>query len=253
MNYFASASAAERYAKGRPYFHPLVVERLRPICCPTARLRSALDVGCGTGQSALALTGIADHVTASDSSAEMLTHATSHARISYVQAPAERLPSGADSIDLLTVGSAIHWFDRPSFLAEAARVVKIGGWLAVYNDGFSGTMRDNEDYERWNRERYLARFPTPPRNNQPLTNGELERFGFASVLEEGFAHPVEFGPTELVDYLMTQSNVIAAIEQRGEAVEAVGDWLITEIKPLFDTARGAFPFYCMLNVFERMR
>ncbi len=29
MNYFSPRSAAERYAKGRPYFHPLVVERIK--------------------------------------------------------------------------------------------------------------------------------------------------------------------------------------------------------------------------------
>ncbi|XP_030828583.1 uncharacterized protein LOC105439561 [Strongylocentrotus purpuratus] len=46
-------------------------------------------------------------------------------------ASAERLPLEDGSVDLLTVASAVHWFDMPAFTREADRVLKPGGCIAV--------------------------------------------------------------------------------------------------------------------------
>jgi protein-L-isoaspartate O-methyltransferase len=59
MNYFAYPTAAERYAKGRPFFHSLAVEKIRTVCCEADHTSRALDVGCGTGQSTAALLELA--------------------------------------------------------------------------------------------------------------------------------------------------------------------------------------------------
>ena len=88
MNYFAHQTAAARYAKSRPYFHPLVIERIRVFLGLAGRVPVGLDVACGTGQSALALTEIADSVMAVDISPAMLAHAPAHPRIRYAEAPA---------------------------------------------------------------------------------------------------------------------------------------------------------------------
>lgn len=44
---------------------------------------------------------------------------------------AEDLPLPDGSVDLLTVATAVHWFDQPKFLAEAGRVLKPGGCIAL--------------------------------------------------------------------------------------------------------------------------
>ncbi len=62
MNFFAYPTAAERYAKGRPFFHPLAIEKIKAKCCEHGRIGMALDVGCGTGQSTLALLEVADEI-----------------------------------------------------------------------------------------------------------------------------------------------------------------------------------------------
>src|ERR1700676_573916 len=104
MNYFAFPTAAERYANGRPFFHPLAIKKIQSVCCGTGRINRALDVGCGTGQSALALLEIADDIVGLDNSAEMLSHAGRHARIRYVRACAEQMPFDDKSYGLITVG-----------------------------------------------------------------------------------------------------------------------------------------------------
>ncbi len=44
MNYFAYATAAERYAKSRPYFHPIVIEKIKAFLKLKSQLPNALDV-----------------------------------------------------------------------------------------------------------------------------------------------------------------------------------------------------------------
>ena len=119
-NYFAPAFAAESYAKGRFFYHPQVVARIQKRLALTTPLAHALDVACGTGLSTLALTAIADAVTGVDPSAAMLALAPQDAHITYVVAPAEKMPLPDATFDLMTIASAFHWMDRAAAFAEAA-------------------------------------------------------------------------------------------------------------------------------------
>lgn len=49
---------------------------------------------------------------------------------------AEDLPFTDGSVDLVTAATAAHWFDQPRFLAEASRVLKSRGCIALldFND-----------------------------------------------------------------------------------------------------------------------
>jgi SAM-dependent methyltransferase len=47
-------------------------------------------------------------------------------------APAEASGLQPDSVDLITVAQALHWFDTEQFFAEAARVLKPGGVLSYW-------------------------------------------------------------------------------------------------------------------------
>ena len=59
MNYFEYKSVAERYARHRPYFHPLVIEKVKSYLSIAEPVDLAVDVGCGPGQSTVALKEIA--------------------------------------------------------------------------------------------------------------------------------------------------------------------------------------------------
>jgi SAM-dependent methyltransferase len=120
VNYFSHPSAAARYAQFRPYFYPLVMERLvRFTGC--ARFSRALDVACGVGLSTRALAAIADQVAAIDNSAAMLEQAPALPNVVYQAAAAEKLPFPDSSFDLVAVGLAFHWFDQDQFLRAPAR------------------------------------------------------------------------------------------------------------------------------------
>jgi predicted TPR repeat methyltransferase len=69
VNFFAHESAAGRYVNGRRYFHPAIIRRIKERLSLTGPFERALDVGCRTGLSTIALKEIASRVTGVDSSA----------------------------------------------------------------------------------------------------------------------------------------------------------------------------------------
>ncbi|XVE62349.1 hypothetical protein DITRI_Ditri06bG0111000 [Diplodiscus trichospermus] len=104
----------------------------------------AWDAGTGNGQAAI---GVAEHyekVIGSDVSEAQLQHAIPHPRVKYLYTPLsisddEIVASigGENSVDLVTVAQAVHWFDLPKFYSLVTRVLrKPGGVLAIwcYND-----------------------------------------------------------------------------------------------------------------------
>jgi ubiquinone/menaquinone biosynthesis C-methylase UbiE len=44
--------------------------------------------------------------------------------LAYLNFPAEALPFKRSSVDVVFVAQARHWFDRPKFYAETARVLR---------------------------------------------------------------------------------------------------------------------------------
>ena len=73
-----------------------------------------------------------DAVIATEPSAAQLREARPHPRVEYRLEPAEAISVEASSADLVTAAQAAHWFDWPAFTAEAKRVLRPGGILAVW-------------------------------------------------------------------------------------------------------------------------
>ncbi|HEY3476030.1 MAG TPA: class I SAM-dependent methyltransferase [Anaerolineales bacterium] len=242
MNYFVYESVAERYAKYRPYFHPLVMKKIEAYLQLINPLAFALDVGCGAGQSALALKSIADFVVGADISVEMLRFAERRPGIDYIQAPAEQLPIKSDSADLLTTSLAYHWFDPQHFFAGARRILKDNAWMIIYNNWFAGQMKEEPGFEQWASADYEQRYPSPPRNSAPMTHEFARQHGFAFVSSEEYQNEIRFTVEELAAYLMTQSNVIAVTEQGNETLDEVHDWLIKQTRLFFKSERATFLF-----------
>lgn len=93
----------------------------------------AWDVGTGNGQVAAAIAPFFQRILATDISENQLSHAQQAPNIAYEKRPAHDsgLPDG--SVDLITVGQALHWFDLQRFYDEARRVLHpYDGLLAVW-------------------------------------------------------------------------------------------------------------------------
>ncbi|XP_053184992.1 putative methyltransferase DDB_G0268948 [Scomber japonicus] len=100
----------------------------------------AVDLGCGTGQNSRLLAPNFQEVVGIDISECQLEEARAvpgYSNITYRKGTAEELPFPDGSVDLLTAASAAHWFDKSRFLAEASRVLKPRGCMALL--GFSDT------------------------------------------------------------------------------------------------------------------
>jgi SAM-dependent methyltransferase len=233
VNFFSPKSAAERYSKGRPYFHPIVIKRTKKFLSLNEPLSRALDVGCGTGLSTVALKEIAREVVGVDAASEMIALADSDPHIEYLVASAEQLPFQDAGFDMITLSQAFHWLSREKFLEEARRVLRARGWLIVYDNFFSGRMEENDGFHEWFRENYPKRFPAPARAGLAFSEEDSENNGFHLLGHEQYPNSTRFSLDGLVDYLLTHSNVIARVEYGVEDINEVRRWLTENIKPFY--------------------
>ncbi len=121
---------AESYAAYRPTY-PDGLFRFLADCC--GHTRHAWDCATGNGQTAIALVPWFDRLTATDASATQIAAARPHPGIEYRVARAEESGLPDDSVDLVTVSQALHWFDIDRFMAEVLRVLVPGGVLAAWS------------------------------------------------------------------------------------------------------------------------
>jgi ubiquinone/menaquinone biosynthesis C-methylase UbiE len=243
-NYFASPEVADRYRRTRPFFHRKLAEEINAFS-GLFRFSRALDVGCGTGQSTIALAEIADSVIAIDASEEMLRHAPPRPNVRYQLGMAEQLDFGTGEFDLVSVGSALHWFDQTRFFAQCQAVLSKTGVLAVYNDHFTTHMEGAAAFNRWMRTRLANRYPTPLRGMKDMDERKAIEAGFLIAHRSSFNHLVPFSRDGLIAYLLTRSNTLACIHAGKEAAAAISDWLSEELAPFLPNGvTGSFIFKC---------
>lgn len=127
QDHFSARAAG--YAQARPTYPPELFAYLAALA-PGSDL--AWDCGTGNGQAALRLAEHFDQVIATDPSAAQLAQAPAHPRIEFRLGleKESRLPAG--SADLVTAAQAAHWFDLQDFYAEATRVLRASGVLAIW-------------------------------------------------------------------------------------------------------------------------
>lgn len=122
------SSHAEAYARARPGYPPALFSHLAALA-PSTSL--AWDCATGNGQLAIGLAQRFERVIATDASAAQIEHAFAHERIAYRVEPAEATSLDTASVDLVTVGQALHWFDLDRFYAEVRRVLRPGGVIVA--------------------------------------------------------------------------------------------------------------------------
>lgn len=248
-NHFDSEIVAARYARARPAFHEHVMRRLEPLLTPFAPLGHALDVGCGTGDSTTVLARFAEHVVGVDPSLPMLQHVQFRDGTSYIAGRGEELPFRDGAFDLLTTSLAFHWLDRARFLGEAVRILRPVGLLIVYDNYFSGRTVESDDLIRWIQDVYRIKYPAPPRAPLAFELGQTAE-GFRCLHHDEYSNQVVFTHEELTEYLLTQTNVIAAASG-DTSIEVVERWLKMETRHFFKHAALTIQFGGPIYVLKR--
>ena len=229
-NPFAANDVGTVYAHGRPYHHPRTLARVRALV-GNAPITRGLDVAWCTGMSTVALRDQASTVIGVDISPEMMRAAARPPGVSYLFARSEVLPFAERSFDAVTCCSGVHWFDQPRFFTELRRVLRPGGWVALYDHYFIGEMEGVPEFPAWS-SALLDRYPLPPRTPQvgdPRADMPDE---FEKVGEEFFGEDIEMTQDAFVDYQLSLSHCVSAVEQ-GTSRDDVRAWLMESTASFF--------------------
>lgn len=124
---------AADYAKYRPTYPKELFEFIVSNC---ATRSLAYDVGTGNGQCAIDLAKYFEKVLASDLSYEQIANAIQRNNITYFVSEAHESNIKSSSVDLITIATAIHWFDFEKFYLECNRILKKDGILAAWSYGW---------------------------------------------------------------------------------------------------------------------
>ena len=166
-----------------------------------------------------------DHVYATDLSANQLAQAPQRPNITYRVQRAEAASFDEQSLDLITVAQAIHWFDFEVFYAAVNRVLKPDGLLAVWgytlltvNDAVDTIVRrlhsDTLDHY-WDPERkYVdARYQTIP---FPFAECRPAECRPEEIAAPEFTQSISWTFTDLIGYLNTWSAVKHYQQREGQ-------------------------------------
>ena len=202
---------------------------------------TVLEIGPGTGIATVELARRGYHVTAVEMGEELAGVARRNLA-SFPEAKVqvgrfEAFRSGSQPFDLICSATAFHWIDPALRLEACARLLRPGGWLAVWDTlhvagGTSQFFVDVQAcYERW--------MPgTPPgirlertEDIPPATHGIEDHEAFASPSVADFLLDIDYTAVTYLDLLRTYSGHIALSEENARG-------LYTCIRDLIDSRYG---------------
>lgn len=232
--------AAELYHRYRP---GISLNSAKMIAAITPGHDLALDVATGTGQVAARLLPHFSHVIGIDHDPRLIAEALRHSTVDYRVGNALQLRVDSGSVDLLTVGNALHWFDQAAFWKEVERVLKPGGVLAVlqHKRTFTGSKEFDELVEKDLGE--ILRPYGDPRMCAGRKNFEMTRLPFPSGPAVRDFVAFTWALTDFKDYLGTMSQNILYREVHGEPpTKSLDDRLSEAWGEEVPTRRVVFPY-----------
>jgi ubiquinone/menaquinone biosynthesis C-methylase UbiE len=196
---------SSNYAQYRPGYPPDVLSFLMMY---TKGTRLAWDCGTGNGQFASLLSQYFLKIYATDISQSQLDHAIRLPNVFYQRGNEAQCPAEDQSIDLVTVAQACHWFDISAFYHEVNRVLKPGGSIALIGYHIPKTAgRLGQQIEEFYRD-IVGPFWEPERAWIDKYYQGL-RFPFPEIQCPSFEATVAWDKNQLLGYLRTWSAVKA--------------------------------------------
>jgi SAM-dependent methyltransferase len=203
---------SEQYARARPAYPD---ELFDAITLDLTNRHLAWDCGTGNGQAAVKLSKHFDRVHATDPSPQQLRNATQVENVKYSIGQAEESDLLPQSVDLVLVAQALHWFDRDRFYAEVRRVLQPDGRLVIV--GYDWVYISGEV------DRVLSQTLLEPirpfwaKNDELVFDGyRTIEFPFAETRLPPVAMHLEWDLTQLLAYICSLSSTRAAIRELGD-------------------------------------
>lgn len=132
MNEQKFTGKADLYEKYRPSYPNELIDFLYE----NAGCDNVADIGAGTGKFTRCLLQKPWRVTAVEPNADMRSKLSEIEGITIVNAPAEHTGLAANSVGLVTVAQAFHWFDEDAFKRECQRILTPNGKAAIVWNNF---------------------------------------------------------------------------------------------------------------------
>jgi len=202
---------ADRYTRFRPHYPRELFAYLASLSRERGR---AWDCGTGSGQAAVALAEYFAEVVGSDPSARQIEHAVPHPRVTYLLASAESCPLADDSIDLVTVAQALHWFNLEKFYAEVRRVGRRGSVIAIWAYGLA-TITPQVDAVVQRLYAEIVGSYWPPERGVVEEGYRSVPFPFEELPAPELKMSAHWTLDGLLGYLSTWSSVQKYLEQNG--------------------------------------
>ena len=212
---------AETYDAYRPSYPSELFQRIVALAPTSAKC--AVDVGAGTG---ISTAGLIDALPTNwlvigvepgeDMRRVLMRRFSQQANFQANNSPAEDLQLPDNSASIMTVLTAVHWFDLDRFLAEAARVLVSGGILAIgrnrrrpnpvvqaFDTYIFDHMKDGEDLAKRDRAK-------------DVPDGAFERSGKFDMSERFTIDWSEQKDCDaLIDLYLTRSTTNAVVRKIG--------------------------------------
>jgi len=222
---------ASAYADARPSYPDALFDWLATLC---EERRCAWDAGCGNGQATLALAAHFEQVIGSDPSSAQIAAAPAHPRIRYRVEPAEAPTLADQSVDLVLVAQALHWFDQTRFHASVQRVLRPGGVFAAASYGLCEVSAMVDPIFN---ELYRALDPYWPAERRHVETGYRELpFPYVPISAPEVAMTQSWTLPQYLAYLQTWSASQRCLKETGvdpvraRAAQFVSAWGEPEIR-----------------------
>ena len=207
-DHFSPLAAA--YASFRPHYPAALFEYLASCC---RRRELAWDCACGSGQATLDLADHFDVVVATDASAAQIAAAPPRANVRYRLASAVASGVAAESVDLVSVAQALHWFDLEPFYAEVTRVLRSGGVLAVWTYGVLHVAGEEIDRRVQHCYRETLGAYWPPERKLVEEGYRSLPFAFAELTPPSFEMQEDWSLPQLSGYVRSWSASARYLEK----------------------------------------
>jgi SAM-dependent methyltransferase len=194
------STTATHYAAYRPPLHKTILES---VFSASRKRHIGLDIGCGTGRSTYALSKYCSHVVGIDPSMEMLKEAQVQHSISYLNAPAEKIPIVDNSIDVVSIAGSLNYINRRLLVNELSRICSRKAEIIVYDFDL-----DLSGFE--------SLFDTEILNDSLDYNHQINLSGFPKIQEILLANDevlLDLSPREITHLLLSDIDMNRALEK----------------------------------------